>query len=531
MNREFQPPNWQANRRLLITGAVIYTPQYLFSAAAPTSLLITDGIITWIGKDASKHHDFADAIVDVDGALVMPGFVDAHVHTTNTGIILMGLDLSTTTSLTEALTLISEAAKTARGGVLIGHGWDETRWPEGRAPTRTEVDRATWGSVAYLSRIDVHSAVVSSALLASLPGIEQVAGFRNDGLLSRAAHHLAREKALDSIGSGQRASAHRATRTHASTHGIVSMHEMAGPTISSSDDLRELLELAAHEPGPLVTGYWGELASHGGIERAIELGAIGVAGDLFIDGALGSRTACLRAHYEDEPATDGAQYLSAEDIEDHVIRATENGLQAGFHVIGDKATDIVMSGFRAAASRCGADSIRAGAHRLEHAEMLDDDHIAAMSELGVTASMQSMFDALWGSPGGMYQQRLGSIRAAKMNRLADISAAGVLLALGSDSPVTVMDPWLAVRAATQHHQTHQRLSIDAAIAAHTVSGWVAAGTLGVGQLAVGAPAHLAIWEPSELAGPILDLSSGGPKCLRTIVSGATVFDNGTLAEQ
>ena len=131
----------------------------------------------------------------------------------------------------------------------------------------------------------------------------------------------------------------------------------------------------------------------------------------------------------------------------------------------------------------------------------------------------------------MYQQRLGSIRAAKMNRLADISAAGVLLALGSDSPVTVMDPWLAVRAAAQHHQPQQRLSFDAAINAHTVSGWAAAGTLGVGQLVVGAPAHLAIWELAESTEPILDLSAGGPTCLRTIVSGATVFDNGSLVVQ
>ena len=76
MNRAFQPPTWQANRRLLITGAVVYTPQYLFTAAAPTSLLITDGIITWIGNDPTAHHGYADAIVDVKSALVMPGFVD-----------------------------------------------------------------------------------------------------------------------------------------------------------------------------------------------------------------------------------------------------------------------------------------------------------------------------------------------------------------------------------------------------------------------------------------------------------------------
>lgn len=492
-------------------------------------MLIDGGTIAWLGNDPDQHLADADTVVDVAGALVMPGFVDAHIHATSSGITLLGLDLSRTSSLAEALALISQAAKDARGGVLLGHGWDETRWPEERAPTRIEIDRATWGSVVYLSRIDVHSAVVSSALLAAAPGIEKVLGFRGDGLLSRNAHHLAREVALDSIGTGRREAAQRTTRSHAAANGIVSLHEMAGPTISSAEDLRALLALAAAEPGPLVTGYWGELASKGGIERAKELGAIGAAGDLFIDGAIGSRTACLREHYADETDNDGAQYLSAADIEDHVIRATEAGLQAGFHVIGDRATDLVMAGMAAAARRCGEPAMRAAAHRLEHAEMLDDEHIARMSRLGMIASMQSMFDALWGSPGGMYEQRLGPKRAARMNRLADVCAAGILLALGSDSPVTVMNPWLAVRAAMHHHQVAQRMSINAAIDAHTVAGWRAATILGVGQLVVGAPAHLAIWDCLVADGKAPDLNSDEPRCLRTIVSGTTIFDSGVLA--
>ncbi len=530
MAREFAAPSWQAHRRLLITGAVIYTPNYRFGSAAPTAMLVDSETITWVGNDPVHHLDSADAVVDVQGALVMPGFVDAHVHATSTGITLLGLDLSGTSSLAEALALISAAAREAKGAVLLGHGWDETRWPEGRAPTRTELDRATWGSIVYLSRIDVHSAVVSSTLLAQLPGVEQAAGFRADGLLSRQAHHQAREAALDSLGTGQRALAQRTTRAHAAAHGIVAFHEMAGPTISSPADLRELLELAAVEPGPVVCGYWGELASNGGIEQALELGAIGAAGDLFVDGAIGSRTACLRHSYADESGTDGAQYLTAADIADHVAKSTGAGLQAGFHVIGDRASDLVIAGLTAAAERCGVPALRAAGHRLEHAEMLDDQQIAVLGQLGVIASMQPMFDALWGAPGGMYEQRLGAGRARKMNRLADVSAAGVLLAMGSDSPVTAMDPWLAVRAATHHYQVGQRLTFDAAIDSHTVSGWQAAGYFGVGQLVAGAPAHLAIWQGSDSVATFADLTDGGPKCLRTIVAGTTVFDSGDLAE-
>ena len=88
-----------------------------------------------------------------------------------------------------------------------------------------------------------------------------------------------------------------------------------------------------------------------------------------------------------------------------------------------------------------------------------------------------------------------------------------------------------MRAATHHHQVGQRLTFDAAIDSHTVSGWQAAGYFGVGQLVAGAPAHLAVWQGSDSAAGFPDLTDGGPKCLRTIVAGTTVFDSGDLAER
>ena len=100
--------------------------------------------------------------------------------------------------------------------------------------------------------------------------------------------------------------------------GIASVHECAGPAISGVEDLTALLELAAEAPGPLVTAYWGELATDGGIERALSLGALGAAGDLFVDGALGSHTACLTAAYADAD-TRGASYVDLEAITDHVV--------------------------------------------------------------------------------------------------------------------------------------------------------------------------------------------------------------------
>ena len=116
----------------------------------------------------------------------------------------------------------------------------------------------------------------------------------------------------------------------------------------------------------------------------------------------------------------------------------------------------------------------------------------------MVASVQPVFDALWGGAGGMYAQRLGAERGAGLNPFAAMAAAGVVLALGSDAPVTALGPWEAVRAAAYHHNPDQRLSVRAAFTAHTRGGWRAARRDDAGVLVPGAPATLAVWEAGEL---------------------------------
>ena len=523
-------PDWASRERVLLTNGSIYAPTELH----PTAMLVDGDSIVWLGSDAvaDSHRDAADRIIDLRGRLVTPGFVDAHVHATSTGLMLSGLDLTQTASLREALDLIEARARHLRGGVMLGHGWDETRWPEGRPPTRQELDRATWGSVAYLSRVDVHSAAVSSALAAMVPGLGALPGFDPVGPLRREAHHAVRETALSSVTVGQRMAAQAVMRARCAELGIVAIHEMAGPRISSEDDLAGLLALAAEVPGPLVSGYWGELARSGGIVTARRLGAVGVAGDLFVDGAIGSRTASLCHPYADAPDDSGAAYLDAADIAEHVVAATLAGLQAGFHVIGDAASQAVIDGFEAAARDLGDEAIRSRGHRLEHVELLSDAQIAAMSRMGIVASMQPMFDGLWGGRGGMYEQRLGAERASGMNRFADLAAAGVATAFGSDAPVTALGPWQAMSAAVLHSIPEQRISTSAAFAAHTVAGWRAAAEPVAGVLAVGAPAHYVIWSvgvDSPTSGlPDLGQDVAIPQCERTVVAGCTAFDSGML---
>ena len=492
-----------------------------------TAVLVRGGTIAWVGDDPAAVADSAEHVVDLAGALLTPAFVDAHVHATSTGLALTGLDLRTATDLGSALKAVEAAGRRARGGVILGHGWDETSWPEHRAPTRQELDRASYGGVVYLSRIDVHSAVVSSALLAAVPQVRGEEGFAESGHLTRAAHHVVRRVARESITSSQRLALQRATRSAAAALGIATLHELSGPDIASADDLTDLLTLAAAEPGPAVVAYWGEAASHGGVTRALALGARGAAGDLFADGSIGSHTAALRDPYADA-AHSGHGYLDASGVRDHVLACTRAGLQAGFHAIGDGALDAVVGGLDEAARLLGDEPLRAARHRVEHVEMVANEHLPVLARLGVVASVQPAFDRLWGGESGMYAERLGLPRALTLNPFAAMQAAGVRLALGSDAPVTPLDPWGGVRAAVAHHTPGAGLDLAAAFEAHTRGGHRAAGDDTAGEVAVGASADLAVWQVSDLdAGTGLPSAEPGaavPGCLRTVVRGEVVFD-------
>jgi len=508
-----------------------------------TALLIDDGLIAWVGDDAGArvHYDIADVIVDLAGSFVAPGFVDSHIHATATGLHITGMDLTKVSSAEEVLAALEAKAKQTRGGFIYGHGWDQTQWNDSRLPTRSEIDRASWGSEVYLSRVDVHSALVSSALVARAPDARSLEGFDATGPVTKAAHSALREAALVRVHPANRRAAHVATLNDAAAHGIVSVHEMSGPSIGGADDFRELLATAAEFNGTRVFGYWGQTAAAGGIEMARELGAIGVGGDLFVDGSLGSHTARLSEPYSDAPASHGKQYLSVEQITDHLRAVTVAGIPGGFHAIGDAACADVAAAVSAVAAELGQGVVRALGHRIEHAEMLHEDDIAVLVANGVNFSMQPIFDALWGVPGGMYEQRLDAERAHSMNRLASLVAAGGRLAINSDSPVTPMRPWSIVRAATEHSQVAESLSARAAFNAATRGGWRAMGAEGVGVIEVGAPAHLAMWDAATLevrvpdatvrnwstdpraATPGLpDLSGEDPSCLATLVNGEVI---------
>ena len=133
-------------------------------------------------------------------------------------------------------------------------------------------------------------------------------------------------------------------------------------------------------------------------------------------------------------------------------------------MIGDAATDSVVAGFEAASAAVGDTALRQCRHRLEHLEMVDPDQARRLAAWGVVASVQPAFDAAWAAE--MYALRLGVSPAAAMNPFARLEAAGMVLAFGSDAPVTPVDPWGTVRAAIGHRSTGSEIGAMEALAAH-----------------------------------------------------------------
>ncbi|HEY1155221.1 MAG TPA: amidohydrolase family protein, partial [Arthrobacter sp.] len=495
--------------------------------------------------------DSSMEVIDLHGALVAPGFVDSHMHLTETGIALESLQLGAVTS---ARALLDAVAGAGGNGPVLGHGWDETTWADSTLPSAEELERAAGGRPVYLSRVDVHSALVSPALAqsADLRGKD---GYDGGARVTRAAHEAARLAPRRLPQESLKPHQERAL-AEAAANGYVAVAEMGAPHIGGADDLKLAAAWNGVDGGaqfPEVLPYWGELVSSEEQARVLVEqfggGIRGLAGDLNIDGSLGSRTAALRSGYSDSAQEHGALYLSVDQAAAHLAACSLAGIQGGFHVIGDAGLDAALEALDLAAKEVGEQRVRAAGHRFEHVEMADAAAVAKLAHYSVTVSAQPAFDAAWGGAGGLYEQRLGE-RSRSMNPFAAFYSAGVPVCFGSDSPVTPLRPWASVRACVEHHNAAERISARAAFLGHTRAGWRAARHANpmAGQLVPGAPASFAVWEVEELMVQVADgrvqswstdprartpllpaLDTGSdPVCLQTVKNGTELFASPAL---
>lgn len=482
-------------------------------------MLCERGVIVSIGGGPVPDGVSAGAdVVDLRGADVVPALHDAHVHFLGTGQMELDLDLGSAASFAEVMQTIADAARGFRGPILRAHSFDPDLITDGRYPTARELDAVSARLPIHVRRRDGHSSVANTAAAALLgvaagaPGVEAEGSGAPSGLLRGRAHSEAAERANDLLTRAERVECCRRAAARAASRGIAVVHALAGREGPGDRDVEILLEVQHELPIDVVV-----FAQTTDVDRVAALGLPRIGGCILIDGSFGSRTAALSAPYADGAGA-GDLYRTDDELFGFMRSAHERGLQIAVHALGDRAIGQAIACYDAA---CSGDA-RGARHRIEHCELPSPAHIAAMSRLGLAASVQPAFELFWGGPGGMYEARLGSRRAARTNPFRTMLASGVQLAGGSDSYVTPMDPLLGVHAAVNRPDGEERLTVHDALSLFTSrAAWLSFDEHRRGTLTPGKEASFVVLgaDPFRIeAGAIRDIPVRG-----LIVRGNEVF--------
>jgi predicted amidohydrolase YtcJ len=403
--------------------------------------------------------------VELPGAMIMPGFIDTHVHLTSSGLSLANEDVAAATNKDELLEIARRRAAEG-GGVVWLQGYDETRWTRPELPSVAELDAVTDRPLVVF-RADGHVGLANAAAL-KLAAIEAEgvdlddAGAPSGGVRMRALQEL-HAWAAESMDRRTIEELQLRAAGVAAARGITAVHEMSMPDWYGIRDLEVFLGHRGLLPVDAIP-----IVATTDVPLVIAYGLQAIGGDLPIDGSIGARTAALHAPYAEGPGR-GVVYFEDDQLVEFFHSGHNAGLQVGIHAIGDRAIELVLTAwervYQALDSR-ERRHFRARRHRVEHFEMPTSAHVERAAMLGLAVSVQPTFDRLWGFPGSLYETALGA-RAETMNPFRSMLERGVVLGAGSDAPVTPLDPWLTVTAMETHHHPAQRLSRAEAVQVHT----------------------------------------------------------------
>lgn len=447
-------------------------------------LIDTQGRVSAVYRRGDKRPKKVDYQVDGKGRIVVPGMIDAHGHVMATGFARMTLDLSATKSLDEALSRIAAwAAAHPDAPWLLGTGWNQVQWGLDRTPTAAELDAVTGGRPAWFTRVDGHAGWANSAALAAAgvtadtpdPAggeILRAAGRKPAGVLVDAATALV-EQRRPQPRPEDRDTALGEAQLALLAQGVTAIADM-GTGIEDWQAFRRAADLG--ELRIRIVSY------AAGIDDMSLIGGPGptpwlyedrlrMAGvKLYLDGALGSRGAWLKAPYADAPETRGLPQMNETQLGNLMSRAAIDNFQVAVHAIGDAANATVLGTIDELSATYKGDR----RWRIEHAQVIDPADIPRFGRHGVIASMQPQHQA---SDRTMAEARLGPARLAGAYAWKSLAAAGATLAFGSDTPVEPAQPFAGIAVAITRQgadgepaggwQPQELLSREAALNAYT----------------------------------------------------------------
>lgn len=426
------------------------------SLSTVEALAVRDGKIVATGTRAAVEGAWtAAAQVDLGGADVFPGFIDAHAHLYGLGEEAVTLQLLGTRSVDEIQSMLREHIRGHDGAEWIrGRGWDQNDWAEHAFPNKSDLDAVTTDHAVFFSRVDGHAGWANSRALdlcgitADTPDPEggrilRDASGRPTGILLDNAMELVRSH-IPVPDAAARREAYRAAVQRCLATGMTGMHDMG----LDAEDISALRDLIEAQQFPFrITGYidgrgdtWEAHLKKG--RQSIGAQQLTIAGlKLYADGALGSRGAWLLAPYLDDPGNRGIPIIAEDTIAFEAERALRAGMQVCVHAIGDAAVRTVLDAY-AQALRAAPDAPYP--LRVEHAQVIDPADIPRFAALGVLPSMQPTHgtsDMYWA------EARLGAGRMEGAYAWQSLIRSGSIVPGGSDFPVERPDPLAGIYAA------------------------------------------------------------------------------------
>ncbi|MDZ4672906.1 MAG: amidohydrolase [Gemmatimonadota bacterium] len=446
---------------LVFQNGVVYTADEAMPNAE--AVAIKDGMVLFVGTNASAARYIGDAteVIDLAGATVLPGLVDAHVHLTGIGQREMNLNLEGLNSLEAFLAKVKERIdQTAAGEWVVGRGWIETFWSPAVFPTRQDLDRIAPAHPVVLTRADGHASIANSMAL-RLAGVTRAtrapsggainidAGGEPTGMLIDAAQGLVRRL----VPATTDADLDRAVELGADREvrlGWVQVHDAHG-SLAEVDRMRRLYG----EERIKLRIYKAISGPSADADSLIQLGpSIDEFNGRFtvrtikavMDGALGSRGAALLQPYSDDPTTSGLITTDTTRLAPMLVAALRAGIQVETHAIGDRGNRLLLDMYQAAMTAVPAAERPTPDPRWrnEHAQIVDPADLPRFKELGIIASMQPSH-----AIGDLHfvPARIGLDRVAGAYAWQTLMSQGVPVAGGSDAPVERGEPMIEFYAA------------------------------------------------------------------------------------
>jgi predicted amidohydrolase YtcJ len=481
-------------------------------------------------EEISRSINERTRIVDINGKTVLPGFIDAHAHLTYTGMFLSSLDLFAVQSVKELLERVQEYAESVPDGkLLLGFGLDDAKYPEKRYPTRFELDKVAPSHFALIVHVTAHSSTINTksfeylGLSGDEPGVDKdpKTGTPN-GVLRDPIIETAHPKLMGLMTDNDLKQAIRMAAVDATKVGLTTIHTVGEPLGPRNERILE--ELTEQLPVRVVLYPF----MSGDVDSDIESTPTKTGLKMLADGAIETHTAALFEPYTDDPLTKGMLYYTHESMSALVLKVHNAGLQLAIHCESDTAIDQVLDAYEAALREHPREDHRL---RIEHYELSTDEQNRRVARLGVYLSMQPAFIYLWGGRDGKYREYLGDERMKRAHSYKDLLKLGIVIAGGSDSPVTRWNPIFGIHSLVNHPNVEQRVSVEDALRLFTLNGArIAFEEHKKGSIEVGKFADLVVLSDNPFAinqEEIKDL-----EVLMTIVAGNTVYEkNSSITER